>query len=258
VWNGRTPASVLGAWNGQVGCFPDLAIRTTVAVFLYDDNDDTSTMKDVLLESQFGHATQNQWFLTPTLTPLVNRGGGAYDVELGPYQTDGDFRLRFRVKVWDSEGALAQTAERILLVRACPPVPKPPTIAWVDSGDGVKIKSMNDGGSCNRDLSSTKTVTVQVTDEDTPPEKLTVYLSYLYGDSTGWLEETIAAVSMTHVGNGRYSYTWGPFFGTYDTKVAFYAAVMDGDGGADTTQGKPGTQFASRSVIDLLGCVVIR
>jgi hypothetical protein len=223
-----------------------------VPLFLYDDHDDPATLA-VVMEFQYG-GVNGTWYDKPLFVDMKHTVGPRFEHTFGPYITEGDFRIRFTVRVTDSAGAVAQMEEHIILVRSCPPVPEPPVIQWVDSGDALVLNSTVDGRNCTSGVPDTKTVTTQAFDATTPADKLQVYLVYMYADSTGWLPQTLASVPMAHVGSGRYSATLGPYSVTRDYQVGYYAAVRDADGAVATTERDDG-QLA---VADVPGCVVIR
>lgn len=220
-------------------------------LYLYDDKDDPATLK-VVLEFQYG-GVEGNWYDQPLFVDMKHTSGPRYEHTFGPYLTEGDFRIRFTVRVTDSEGAVAQLEERIILVRSCPPVPRPPTVQWVDSGNGLVLNSKIDGFNCTAGAPDTKTVTAQVYDDTTPLDKLEVFLVFMYADSTGWLEQTLASIPMTYAGNGLYTATLGPYSVTRDYWVGYYVAVRDADGATATTAG----DSANLAVIHVPGCIII-
>src|SRR6185437_6208594 len=164
AWDGATNAGILGAWNGEVGCFPDLPISTRVPLIMSDDYTDPAQL-NVVMEYQFGSATADDWYDKPYFEDMTNLGGGRYEYTFGPYLTEGDFRIRFTVRATDADGATAQLLERTILVRTCPPPPPPnqaPRIEWIDSGNGLTLNSTVDGFKCWPNLPDTVTVTANV------------------------------------------------------------------------------------------------
>jgi putative peptide zinc metalloprotease protein len=249
AWDGATNASVLGAWNGKVGCFSDLPISTRVPLFLYDDKDDPATLK-VVMEFQYGDV-EGDWYAEPYFVDMQHTTGSRYEHTFGPYLTEGDFRIRFTVRVTDSDGAVAQLAERIILVRSCPAVPQPPTVEWVESNNGLTLTSTVDGRQCSPGRPLTATVTARVSDDTTPADQLVVYLEYQYGISTGWLPETLASIRMGYLGNGLYGATFGPYSTTQDYAVGYSVLVRDGNGATATTA----TGNSPSAAMQILGCL---
>jgi len=247
AWDGATNASILGAWNGEVGCFPDLPISTRVPLYLYDDKDDPATLK-VVLEFQYG-GVDGTWYAQPYFVDMTHTAGPRYEHTFGPYLTEGDVRIRFTVRVTDSAGAVAQLEERIILVRSCPPVPQPPTVQWVESGNGLIVSSTVDGRVCSPGQPLTMTVTARVSDDTTPADRLIVYLEYQYGVSTGWLAETRASIRMGYLGNGLYGATFGPYSTTQDYAVGYSVLVQDENGATASTGAVPSAAF------QIVGCL---
>jgi hypothetical protein len=154
-------------------------------------------------------------------------------------------------------------AERIIVVRNCPPPPVPnqaPTVAWVDSGVLAEpqfsdycawageaacgyqwINSTVAGFSCAPPLPDTKTLLARVSDDTTPVDQLKVNLVWMYGEvyyqgQITWLQETIGAAPMTHIGNGQYSFLVGPYAATRAYAVVYFISVEDADGAVVTTE----------------------
>jgi hypothetical protein len=249
AWDGATNASILGAWNGKVGCFSNLPISTRVPLFLYDDKDDPATLK-VVMEFQYGDV-EGDWYAEPYFVDMQHTTGSRFEHTFGPYLTEGDFRIRFTVRVTDSQGAVAQLAERIILVRSCPAVPQPPTVEWVESNNGLTLTSTVDGRQCSPGRPLTATVTARVSDDTTPADRLVVYLEYQYGISTGWLPETLASIRMGYLGNGLYGATFGPYSTTQDYAVGYSVLVRDENGATATTA----TGNSPSAAMQILGCL---
>jgi hypothetical protein len=232
------------------------------------------------MEYQFGDA--ESWHHEPYFENMRNNGGGRYDFTFGPYFLNADFRIRFTVRVTDGDGAVSQLAERIIVVRNCPPPPvpnEPPTVAWIESGNLAEpepngsceylglVTCMNQwvnstvaGFSCNPRLPNTRTLVVRVSDDTTAVEQLKVNLAFIYGDvyrdeagvvQIRWLENTFGVLPMTYGGDGRYNFVVGPYAATTTYAVAYFVGVEDADGAVVTTESQLTGMY-----ID--GCVELR
>jgi hypothetical protein len=125
----------------------------------------------------------------------------------------------------------------------------------VSPGQGRELAAQIAGEPCQLGgLPTTTTVTVQVTDDNTPVDKLAVTLYYVYRDSTGWLTDTWSQVPMRYAGNGRYSAQLGPFALTTNYTIGYYVAVQDSAGATAATA----TTYDALTTLQVNGCVIIR